>query len=187
MRRGELGQRDTTRLVRVSCGVILLALVTGCSTSTPRTESSQSGRTTAPASPATSRPSLDSALLAYRPAEAVRGVYDALAKGTDPIYVCGRFTQHSRHAFAVHLGYPDCRTAARALAKRVTDAAAYASSIPSALDRNVSGDRVTIRSCHFGVQGGPALGTFVVTQVSGNQWLITGHQDGPQTCTTPPS
>jgi hypothetical protein len=39
----------------------------------------------------------------------------------------------------------------------------------------------TIDSCLLNVEGGPALGVFIVTKIDQN-WIVTGHQAGPKQC-----
>lgn len=124
-------------------------------------------------------------ILATKPYEAVRGVYDAIAKGAEPRYACGRMDRETQRAFAAHLGYANCRTAVRDLQTQVTEVNDYAESMPSSVSKPITGDTVRIKSCEFGISGGPALGGFTVSKVERGQWLITGHRSGPEHCTSP--
>ncbi|MBK1784071.1 hypothetical protein [Prauserella cavernicola] len=132
-------------------------------------------------------------LLSDEPYEAVRQVYDAIAQvdpTTDEPLVaeaCGRFDEPVQQSFGEHLGYRDCRQAVLALNKEVTHVNDYAESI---YPQPYGGGATTVRidSCDFAIKGGPALGTFIVTkQDYADQWLITGHERGPVTCSPPTS
>ncbi|WP_024876364.1 hypothetical protein [Saccharomonospora piscinae] len=129
-------------------------------------------------------------LLAKEPFEAVRKVYDAIAQ-EDPATnrplvseACGHFDNDNgiQQRFAENTGgHADCRQAVIALHAQVTHVNDYAESIfPRWYDP--SAPTVRIDSCDFAVQGGPALGVFVVSEVEMGQWLITGHEPGPATC-----
>lgn len=131
-------------------------------------------------------------LLAKEPHEAVRKVYDAIAQ-EDPstnrpliAEACGHFDNDRgiQQLFATNTGHPDCRAAVLALHEQVTHVNDYAESI---FPRWYDPDATTVRvdSCDFAVEGGPALGTFEVTQVEMGQWLITDHEPGPTTCPSP--
>lgn len=130
-------------------------------------------------------------LLSDEPYEAVRQVYDAIAQvdpnTNEPLVAeaCGRFSQETQQQFADHLGYRDCRQAVLALNKEVTHVNDYAESVyPQPYDPGIASIRID--SCMFDIEGGPALGTFVVTkQDYANQWLITGHERGPVNCPSP--
>lgn len=134
-------------------------------------------------------------LLSDKPYEAVRQVYDAIAQ-EDPdtgrplvAQACGRFDNQRgiQQRFAENLGYQDCRRAVLALHDEVTHVNDYAESIyPRHYD--LGAKTLRINSCEFTIEGGPALGTFVVTrQEYENQWLITGHERGPKTCPSAPA
>ncbi|MFC4001592.1 hypothetical protein ACFS2C_00645 [Prauserella oleivorans] len=139
-------------------------------------------------------------ILSDQPHEAVRGVYDAIAQ-VDPsngeplvAQACGRFDRATQQQFARNLGYGDCRQAVLALNKQVTHVNDYAESIyPRRYDQYSPSDQhaagtVRIDSCEFPIKGGPALGTFTVTEQDfAGQWLITGHEPGPKTCPAPSS
>jgi hypothetical protein len=128
-------------------------------------------------------------ILSTQPYEAVRTVYDAIAQ-RDPnpddmiARACGRFREDVQQKFAEDLSFPDCRQAVLALHTKVTDINGYAESIPSYVSGQ-TGDTVTIDSCSFSINGGPALGVFIVSKVEKGQWLITGHERGPATCAAP--
>lgn len=128
-------------------------------------------------------------ILSTQPYEAVRTVYDAIGQNDpDPndmfAKACGRFSAEAQQTFATDLGYPDCRQAVLALHAQVTNVNDYLESIsPRQYDPNAT--TLTIDSCAFSIQGGPALGVFTVTRVENGQWLITGHSPGPRTCAPP--
>ena len=128
-------------------------------------------------------------ILSTQPYEAVRTVYDAIAqKDPNPenmaARACGRFREDIQQEFALDTGFTDCRQAVLRLHEEVTNINAYAESVPSFVsDQN--GDTMTIDSCSFSINGGPALGVFIVTKVEKGQWLITGHEPGPATCPKP--
>ncbi|MEC3976492.1 hypothetical protein [Amycolatopsis sp. H20-H5] len=126
------------------------------------------------------------------PYESVRRVYDAIAQhgaGAASMvdHGCGLFDERTQLQFPADLGYPDCAAAIAGLHDQVGKGmkTAYAESVPSDLSEPLPGKTVTIRSCAFRIVGGPALGDFIVTQVEGNQWLITGHLPGPKSCSAP--
>lgn len=124
----------------------------------------------------------DTVLLKTKPYEAVRSVYDAIAQGKTQHFSCGRFKGDARQTFARNLGYPNCAQAAQQLHDRVDDANDYAESIPSSPSKPIKGETVTISSCDFDITGGPALGTFTLTEIEHGQWIITGHEKGPERC-----
>lgn len=132
------------------------------------------------------------------PYEMVRKVYDYTAQNRDGVkdtnLVCLRFTEEARAQFAENMGYADCDAAIRALSEEVTDPNAYAESMPSATADEITETTVRISSCddsYDGIQGGPSLGAFTVSQIEGSkdgQWIISGHRT--ETCTpgsTPPT
>lgn len=124
------------------------------------------------------------------PYEMVRKVYDYTAQNRDGVkdtnLVCLRFTEEARAQFAENMGYTDCDAAIRALSEDVTDPNAYAESMPSATADDLTATTVRISSCedsYEGIQGGPSLGVFTVSQIEGSkdgQWIISGHQT--ETC-----
>lgn len=126
----------------------------------------------------------DTVLLKRNPYEAVRSVYDAIAQGKKPSFTCGRFDEDNQiqREFAENLNYRDCAQAARQLHERVDDVNGYAESIPSSTSKPIKGDTVTVSSCDFDITGGPALGTFTLTKIEHGQWIITGHEKGPEPC-----
>lgn len=125
------------------------------------------------------------------PYEAVRQIYDFTAQNRDGVkdtnLVCLKFTEDARAQFAENLGYADCDEAVRALSEEVTDPNAYAESMPSASQDEITGTTILISSCddsYEGIQGGPSLGVFTLTQIEGSvggQWIISGHRT--ETCT----
>ncbi|WP_410656629.1 hypothetical protein [Amycolatopsis sp. lyj-112] len=119
------------------------------------------------------------------PYEAVRFVYHNVAQGRVDD-ACGRFEENIQTTFALDLGYEDCRLAVEGLHAQVTKKNDYAESLPSYTSVPVEGTTLTIDSCTYAVKGGPALGTFTVTQVDKGQWLITRHAPGPKICPPPP-
>ncbi|GAA1207003.1 hypothetical protein [Prauserella alba] len=126
-------------------------------------------------------------LLADNPYAAVRSVYDAIAQADpdtglpDADKACGRFDEATQQRFADNLGSGDCRQAVNALHKQVTHVNDYAESIyPRGYLPTSTTERID--SCSFTVSGGPALGVFTVEKVEHDQWLITGHEPGPETC-----
>jgi hypothetical protein len=135
----------------------------------------------------------DNLILDTNPYEAVRKVYHHIANGTDgvPEQVCLRFQDRGKK-FAEDMGYDNCTDAVHGLARQVTDADAYAESMPSyttTFDPNTNNE-VRISSCadniRGGIQGGPPLGVFTVKKISGSksgQWIITDHENEPP-CTT---
>jgi hypothetical protein len=105
--------------------------------------------------------------------------------------VCLRFQDRGKK-FASDMGYDNCTDAVHGLAAQVTDADAYAESMPSyttTFDPNTENE-IRISSCQDnirgGIQGGPPLGVFTVKKIAGSkagQWIITGHENEPA-CTT---
>jgi hypothetical protein len=141
----------------------------------------------------------DNLILDTNPYEAVRKIYHHIANGADgvPEQVCLRFQDRGKK-FATDMGYDNCTDAVHGLARQVTDADAYAESMPSyttTFDPNTETE-VRISSCadniRGGIQGGPPLGVFTVKKIEGSksgQWVIAGHETEPP-CTatsTPPS
>jgi hypothetical protein len=124
------------------------------------------------------------------PYEAVRQIYDFTAQNRDGVkdtnLVCLKFTEEARAQFAENLGYADCDAAVRGLSEEVTDPNAYAESMPSGTPDEITGTTIRISSCddsYEGIQGGPSLGLFTLTQIEGSvggQWIISGHQT--ETC-----
>lgn len=125
-------------------------------------------------------------ILSLDPYEAVRTVYDAIAQGLVP-QGCGRFREDIQQKFATDYGFPDCQQAVLGLHGQVTNMNGYAESIPSSLSEPLPGDTITVDSCRFAIEGGPALGVFTVQRVEKGQWLITGHEPGPRVCSGAPS
>jgi hypothetical protein len=93
------------------------------------------------------------------------------------------------------MGYDNCTDAVRGLAAQVTDADAYAESMPSyktTFDPSTENE-ARISSCEDnvrgGIQGGPPLGVFTVKKIAGSkdgQWIIAGHAT-ESSCTTSPT
>ncbi|WP_370970396.1 hypothetical protein [Amycolatopsis sp. cg9] len=123
-------------------------------------------------------------ILSTSPYEAVREVYDAVAQNLVP-QACGRMDEPIQQKFAQDLGYADCQVAVHELNRKVTNKNKYAESMPSYVSEPVPGDRFTISSCQFGIEGGPALGAFTVQKVEKGQWLITAHTNEPTPCPAP--
>jgi hypothetical protein len=126
-------------------------------------------------------------ILASNPYEAVRSVYDAIAKqNPDPnsqaAKACRPMREDIQQKFAEDMGFADCRAAALGLHEEVTSLRAYQESIPSYVSGQVIGDTVTINSCSFDIKGGRSLGSFTVTKAELDQWLIVGHSNDPETC-----
>jgi hypothetical protein len=132
----------------------------------------------------------DNLILDTNPYEAVRKIYHHIANGENgvPEQVCLRF-QDKGKKFATDLGYGNCEQAVRGLAAQVTDANAYAESMPSYTTTKAPKDEIRISSCadsRSGIHGGPPLGAFTVKEIKGSkdgQWIITGHENEPR-CTT---
>ncbi|MFB9929495.1 hypothetical protein ACFORO_39830 [Amycolatopsis halotolerans] len=127
------------------------------------------------------------------PYESVRRVYDGIAQhgpGQKSMvdHVCGLFDQATQLKFATDLGFTDCAAAVQGLHDRLDRAPgsvdAYAESI-SKRSGWPPGEDVVVKSCDFPITGGPALGDFTVKQVEKGQWLISGHQRGPEKCAPP--
>jgi hypothetical protein len=137
-------------------------------------------------------------LFSTNPYEAVRFVYHNIAQGR-VADACGRFqnegqrdiqtqfAQDIAQTFRQNAAQTDCKKAVEFLATQVTNKNDYAESLPSYVSEPVPGDIVTIDSCTFAVQGGPALGVFTVSKVEKGQWLITGHAIGPTKCSGVPA
>jgi hypothetical protein len=132
----------------------------------------------------------DNLILDTNPYETVRKIYHHIANGENgvPEQVCLRF-QDRGVKFAADMGYTDCTDAVRGLAAQVTNADAYAESMPSYTTTKVPGEKIRISSCEDnvrgGIQGGPPLGAFTVEKIQGSkggQWIITGHENEPS-CT----
>jgi hypothetical protein len=120
-------------------------------------------------------------ILSTNPHEAVRQVYNAIAQNLVP-EACGRMRDDVQTTFAADLGFSDCAAAVAALAKQVTRKNDYAESMPSSVSGPVPPEAITIDSCDYVIEGGPALGVFTLTKVEKGQWLITGHAAGPARC-----
>lgn len=120
-------------------------------------------------------------IFSVNPNEAVRSVYQNIAQGSVDD-ACGRFREDVQDKFAQDVGQADCRAAVEALHEQVTSLNDYAESLPSYVSGPAPAGVVTIDSCMFDVEGGPALGVFQLTQVDKGQWLITGHSPGPEKC-----
>ncbi len=123
------------------------------------------------------------------PYEAIRMLYQNVAQNVIED-ACGRFQADDgkdiQSKFAQDVGQPDCRAAVEALHAKVTSVRAYGEeSIPSYISGQPQSGTITIDSCQFAINGGPALGVFKVTQVEFGQWLITDHSPGPEKCTPP--
>ncbi|MBE1499017.1 hypothetical protein H4696_006117 [Amycolatopsis lexingtonensis] len=137
-------------------------------------------------------------LFSTNPYEAVRFVYHNIAQGRIAD-ACGRFqnegtrdiqtqfAQDIAQTFRQNAAQTDCKKAVEFLTTQVTNKNDYAESLPSSVSAPLPGDTVTIDSCTFSVQGGPALGVFTVSQVDKGQWLITGHAIGPAKCSGVPT
>jgi hypothetical protein len=131
----------------------------------------------------------DNLILDTNPYEAVRKIYHHIANGAQgvPEQVCLRF-QDKGKKFASDMGYDNCTDAVHGLAAEVTDADAFAESMPSyktTFDPRTH-DEVRISSCEDnirgGIQGGPPLGAFTVKKIKGSQsgqWIITDHATEP--------
>jgi len=139
----------------------------------------------------------DNLILDTNPYETVRKIYHHIANGANgvPEQVCLRFQDRGKK-FADDMGYDNCTDAVHGLAAQVTDADAYAESMPSYTTTKPTGDEIRISSCEDnirgGIQGGPPLGVFTVEKIKdsqGGQWIITGHANEPPcvTTSTPPS
>ncbi|PKV92150.1 hypothetical protein ATK30_2941 [Amycolatopsis echigonensis] len=126
-------------------------------------------------------------IFSTNPNEAVRFVYHNIAQGRVDD-ACGRFREDIQDKFAKDTtGQPDCKVAVEKLHAQVKNMNDYAESLPSYVSGPTPPPVVTIDSCTFSVQGGPALGVFQVTKVDKGQWLITGHSPGPEKCPAPPT
>ncbi|MFL6123712.1 hypothetical protein [Actinophytocola sp.] len=138
----------------------------------------------------------DNLILDTNPFETVRKVYHHIANGENgvPEQVCLRF-QDRGAKFAADMGYDNCTDAVHGLAAKVTDADAYAESMPSyktTFDPSTASE-ITISSCadnlRGGIQGGPSLGVFTVKKIQGSrggQWIIADHENEP-TCAVAPT
>ena len=138
----------------------------------------------------------DNLILDTNPFETVRKVYHHIANGENgvPEQVCLRFQDRGKK-FAADMGYDNCTDAVHGLAAKVTDADAYAESMPSyktTFDPDTATE-ITISSCadnvRGGIQGGPALGVFTVKKIQGSrggQWIIADHEN-ESACPTPPT
>jgi hypothetical protein len=133
----------------------------------------------------------DNLILDTNPYETVRKIYHHIANGDRgvPEQVCLRFEDRGKK-FAADMGYSDCTEAVRGLAAQVTNADAYAESMPSYRSDSAPTDEIVISSCEDnirgGIQGGPPLGVFTVKKIKkseGGQWIITDHETEPP-CTT---
>ncbi|MCA1655881.1 MAG: hypothetical protein LC635_05470 [Pseudonocardiaceae bacterium] len=99
--------------------------------------------------------------------------------------MCPRFSDGGEK-FAADLGYDNCEQAVVGLAAEVTDANAYAESMPSYTTIKAPTEEIRISSCEDnirgGIQGGPPLGAFTVTKIRGSrngQWIVTDHETEP--------
>jgi hypothetical protein len=133
----------------------------------------------------------DNLILDTNPYETVRKIYHHIANGERgvPEQVCLRF-QDRGEKFAEDMGYRDCTEAVEGLAAEVTDANAYAESMPSYRSDSAPTSEIVISSCQDnvrgGIQGGPPLGVFTVRKIEGSkggQWIITDHETEPA-CTS---
>ncbi|WP_228004395.1 hypothetical protein [Amycolatopsis sp. YIM 10] len=130
-------------------------------------------------------------LLQPNPYRAVQLVYQQIAQGL-PDMACGNLSKAAQAKFAADLGFADCAQAVNQLSTEVTNKTQYSQSIPFNKSGQPPGDVVVIDSCDYEIKGGGrALGVFTVErqhtdasggQVKGEQWLITGHEPGPNPC-----
>ena len=140
----------------------------------------------------------DNLILPTDPYEAVRMIYHQIANG-DGVWqqVCLRFEDNGKK-FAADMGYDSCEDAVNGLAPQVTDADAYAESMPSYVTtfNPKNATEIRISSCadsrNGRIDGGPPLGAFTVEKIKGSkggQWIITGHENEPPclTSSSPPS
>ena len=118
------------------------------------------------------------------PYEAVRAIYDFIHQRD--VLACTRFDDTARAQFVADLGYATCEQAISGLGQQVTDAWAYSFSIPSYGKEAKVPSPIKISSCSYDIQGGPPLGTFILTKVERGQWLITGHEKDPTPCPAQP-
>jgi hypothetical protein len=126
------------------------------------------------------------------PFETVRKIYHHIANGERgvPEQVCLRFTDRGKK-FADDMGYDNCTDAVHGLAAQVTDADAYAESMPSYSTTTAPTEEAQISSCadsRGGIKGGPPLGRFTVEKIQGSkggQWIITGHETESPCATVP--
>jgi hypothetical protein len=140
----------------------------------------------------------DNLILPTDPYEAVRMIYHQIANGDGVAeQVCPRFKDDGKK-FATDMGYDNCADAVNGLAPQVTDANAYAESMPSykTTFSPQNADTIRISSCEDSrngrIEGGPPLGAFTVEKIKGSkgdQWIITDHENEPPcfTSSSPPS
>ncbi|MDI5974676.1 hypothetical protein [Amycolatopsis magusensis] len=130
-------------------------------------------------------------LLQPNPYRAVQLVYQQIAQNR-PDLACGNLAKPAQAKFAADLGFADCEQAVNQLSTEVTNKTQYAQSIPFNRSGELPGDVFVIDSCDYDIKGGGrALGVFTVERqkvdasgapVKGEQWLITGHEAGPNPC-----
>lgn len=125
--------------------------------------------------------------LETNPKDAVAAVYHIIAE-TPPDSACLEFSPRARGTFAADLHAPTCRQAVRTLHARLGPAGVNAYSFVQVPDTAVTRSAGTARisSCAMGVDAGPRLGLFVVTENQFDEWQITGHSNEPDPCPAPP-
>jgi hypothetical protein len=126
--------------------------------------------------------------LEMNPKDAVAAVYHIVAE-TPPDSACLEFSPAARVKFAADLHAPTCRQAVRTLHAGLGPAGVDAYSFVQVPDSAVtrSGGTARISSCAMGVDDGPRLGLFVVTENQFQEWQITGHSNEPDPCPAPSS
>jgi hypothetical protein len=118
------------------------------------------------------------------PELAVQTVYKSVAIDDGTRACLGVLQPAASQQFAKDFGTNTCEQAIDQLSKKVADKIAYKDlSIPQSSVRTNSPSTATIYSCAIGIESGPSLGTFGLTN-SGNGWFITAHTSDPATCPT---
>src|SRR5699024_3626575 len=122
----------------------------------------------------------------HDPYASVRKLYEQIALGKkrdeDTNMVCGSFNAAAQQEFADNLNYRNCEEAARNLPNRVRDISTYAVPKFDRPSKSIKEDTIEIEACQIHVAGGPPLGTFELKKVNKGQWIITGHENGPEQC-----
>jgi hypothetical protein len=121
--------------------------------------------------------------LETNPKDAVAAVYHIIAE-SPPDTACLEFSVPARAQFATDLHAPTCLQAVRTIHAGLNAAGVDAYSFVEVPDAALvqQGATATISSCAMGVDAGPRLGLFTLTQDGQQEWRITGHSNEPNPC-----
>ena len=122
------------------------------------------------------------------PADAAAAVYHLISENS-PTNACLEFGSSAGTQFARDLGATDCAAAVTKIYNQLGNGgrAAYEVVRVPATAVTTTGGTAEVSSCGMGIDAGPRLGIFVLTEDQFHGWRVTGHRSEPDPCPAPPT